>query len=44
MGGWGVRGIICQWMGYEDFQEKILRFWEKYSQETVFSTLEGDGN
>ena len=44
MGGWWVRGIICQWMGYEDFQYKILRFWEKYGQEAVFSTLEGDGN
>ena len=44
---WRVEGlgeIICQWMGNEDFQYKIFRFWEKYGQETVFSTLEGDGN
>ena len=35
---------ICQWLGNGDFQYKILRFWEKYGREMVFSTLDGAGN
>ena len=35
---------ICQWPGNGDFQYKILRFWEKYGREMVFSTLDGAGN
>ena len=35
---------ICRWTGNEDFQNGILRFWEKYGRETVFSTLDGVSN
>ena len=42
--GGGGGGNICRWTGNEDFQYKILRFWEKYGRETVFSTLDSAGN
>ena len=41
-----VRGgsSIFRWARNEDFQYGILRFWENYGRETVFSTLDGAGN
>ena len=38
MGGGGVS------IFNEDFQYKVLRFWEKYDREMVFSTVDGAGN
>ena len=32
---------ICRWTTNEAFQYGVSRFWEKYSWETVFSTLDG---
>ena len=35
---------ICQWTRNEDFQYSILRFWEKYARDSVFSALDSAGN
>ena len=32
---------ICRWTRNEAFQYGVSRFWEKYSWEMVFSTLDG---
>ena len=40
-GAGGGGHSICQWVGNEYFQYGILRFWEKYGWEIVFSTLDG---
>ena len=39
-----VIASICRWMGNEDFQYGVSRFWKRYGWEMVFSTRDGAGN